>query len=585
MIMNEGWMRFNKYLYKYRRLEALVILLGLATVPLTLINPYLTKLVIDKAYGNKDIRLFFILAIIGGSIFVFNVLIDSLNGYLSQCLSRRVHFDMTKDLFRHLESLPLSFFNNKSTGDHIYSVSSDVGSVSSFVSSAVPYAIMLFPRLLFILVIVFYLNWKLALFAILMVPISYIHPYFFGKWLQEITRRIMERSQRVFRELHEAFSHIHLVKIFGREDYEIKKFEEELSERMDFESKAARLSSISDFSGSVLNKVIGGIIALYGGYQLISGAMSLGSLTAIMIYVTQLMGLVNSAGEFYKNIAVNSVSRRRLAEILDINPEIKNSESAVNYNILHGKIGFNGVWFGYEKDKFIAKDISLSIGPASKIALVGPSGCGKTTLLNLILRLYEPENGSIFIDGLNIKDIKLESLKKQIGMVLQEPFLWDDTVANNILYGAEAADEEEIINAARVAEAHAFIMNLPKQYDSIVGEMACKISEGQKQRIAIARAVIKNPKILILDEAMSSLDSETEDKILDNIRREFSGSTLIAVSHRLSTVKKMDLVYFFEGASKIDSGTHDVLMERNRKYHELFASQIETERLNTEKVY
>ena len=228
-----------------------------------------------------------------------------------------------------------------------------------------------------------------------------------------------------------------------------------------------------------------------------------------------------------------------------------------------------------KSDEFIVKGMNFSIKPSSKIALVGPSGCGKTTLLALILRLYEPKEGAILIDDLDIRDMKLKSLKTQIGIALQEPFLWNDTVANNILYGAEGAGREDLVKAAEIAEAHNFVSNLPKQYDSIIGEAACRISEGQKQRIAIARAVIGRPKILMLDEAMCSLDSETEDKIVDNIRREFENSTIIIVSHRLSTVRKMDCVYFLEGPGRMNIGTHDSLLTQNQKYRDLFASQIE----------
>lgn len=587
--MKADWTRFNKYLYKYWKIQAAVIFLGLVTVPLSLLNPYLTKLIIDKAYGNKDLKLFLILAIIGGSIFVFIGLINSLNNYLSRRIKCRVNFNMMKDMFRHLQALPIRFFKDKSTGEHVYKISNDVSSVTDFVCDTIPQMVTLFPRFLFILVIVFYLNWKLALLATLLAPITYINPYFFRKYLREITHRVVEKFEGIFKGLHEVFTNIHLVKALGKEDYEIRRFEKKLTERIDFEFKNARLLSISSFSSSVLNKVIGGVIALYGGYQVIKGTMTLGSLTAVMIYIGQMMGLTKSMGNFYQTITVNSVSRQRLAEVLDIEPTIKDKKNVVDYRISRGGIEFKNIYFGYKSSPyaagsgFILKGINFSIEPFSKIALVGPSGCGKTTLLTLLLRLYEPKEGSILIDELDIRDMKLKSLKAQMGIALQEPFLWNDTVANNILYGAKStAGKEDLIKAAEIAEAHDFILNLPKQYDSIIGEGAGKISEGEKQRIAIARAIIGRPKILMLDEAMSSLDSETEDKIVDNIRREFRNSTIVIVSHRLSTVKKMDLVYFLESPSRMSIGTHDDFLAESEKYRELFASQIEGEELKIE---
>ncbi len=567
--------RFNKYLYKYWKIQAVVILLGFITMPLSLVNPYLTKLIIDKAYGNKDPKLFLILAIIGGSVFIVNGILNSVSSYLARRIGSRVHFDITKDLFKHLQSLQLSFFNDKSTGEHIFKVSSDVDMVSSFVCNTLPQIIILFPRLLFILFIVFYLNWRLALFALLLIPISYTHFYFFVKWLREITRKMIEKSQDLFSRLYELFSNINLIKAFGKEDYEMKRFEENLLKKIDFDLKNAKLANISSFFSSVSDKVISGFIALYGGYQIIKGTFSLGSYTAVMIYLAQFIGLIKSIGGFYEAIMVSSISRQRIAEIFDTKPQIEDAQDAIDYRILQGKIEFRGSSFSYKKDEFILQRINFSIEPAAKIALVGRSGCGKTTLLSLLLRLYEPLEGCVLIDSLDIKDIKIKSLKEQIGIALQASLFWNDTIKNNILYAKETAPMDEVIEAAHTAEVSRFISRLPRGYDTVIGEDACNISEGQKQRIAIARAAIRRPKILILDEAMSSLDSETEDKIADNIKREFKDSTVIIVSHRLSTVQKMDLVYFLEDPSNMVIGTHKEILKINKKYRELFASQIE----------
>lgn len=574
--MNSKWMRFNRYLYKYWRLQAAVILLGIITVPLSLLNPYLTKLVIDQAYGNRDLKLFFILAIIGASVFIINGLISSVSSYLSGRINCQVNFDMTKDLFKHLQRLPLSFFSNRSTGEHIYRMDADVRSVSTFVCGTIPRMVVLFPRLLCILVVVFYLNWKLALLAVLLVPIGYLSPHLFGKWRREIVHKMILKAQGIFKELQEVFSHILLIKALGREKDEVGKFERGLTRKIELELKEARVSSIGGFTGSILNKLLSGIIALYGGYQVIKGVMTLGSFTAIMIYVTQLTGLLRSIGVFYQTIIISSVTRDRLGEILDIGPGICDSKDAAAYYIERGEIEFKGLSFGYREGALVLKDMGFLIEPASKIALVGPSGCGKTTILLLILRLYKQAKGAIFIDGIDTKGIKLDSLKSQIGIALQEPLLWNDSVRNNILYGAEDVTDEDVIKAAKLAEAHDFIVDLPDKYHSVIGEMACKISEGQKQRIAIARLLIKKPKIIILDEAMSSLDSETEDKIIDNLKDKFSDSTIIAVSHRFSTVRKMDQVYFLQGASEMKIGTHGDLMAQNPKYPGLFASQIKT---------
>jgi len=367
---------------------------------------------------------------------------------------------------------------------------------------------------------------------------------------------------------------MYLVKVFGKEDYEIRKFEESFSKIKDFEIKNAKLSNISNFSSSVLDRLISGMIALYGGYQLIKGNMTLGSLTAFMIYSVQLIGLANSIGGFYEAFTVNSLSCQRLAEILDMKQQIKDRQKSIAARISEGKIEFRNIYFGYKKEKYVLKGLNFIIPPFSKIALVGASGCGKTTLLNLILRLYEPDSGSILVDGIDNRDIKSESLKGQTGMVLQEPFLFNGTIANNILYAKEDASLDEIIEAARIAEAHNFISGLSKKYDTEIGENGCRISEGQKQRLAIARAVVKRPKILIIDEGLSSIDANTELRIIDNLKKEFADSTIIIVSHRLSTVQEMDLVYFLESPTKINIGTHNELVAQSPAYRELFANQI-----------
>jgi ABC-type bacteriocin/lantibiotic exporter with double-glycine peptidase domain len=578
--MRGNWKKpwqFKKYIYKYWKLQATVILLGFITLPLSLLNPYITKLLIDKAYIQKDLQLFFILALIGGVIFIFNTLVLRLNNYLSERMQQNVHFDMSKDLFRHLENLPLSFFNNTSSGEHIYMLSNDISSFSRFICGVLPQVVNLLPRILLTIAIVFYLNWRLALLSLLLVPIGYLPSLFFARWLKQATLSLIDKSQNVYKRLSESFSHIKLVKALGKERLETQKLEESLRLKVDSELKNIRLLNISEIYNVVLSKAIYGLIAFYGGYLVIKGTITLGSFTAVMIYLTQLLGLVETMKRLYESFAISSVSYERLNNIFKANPEIRDNGNSVTFHICSGKVEFKNVHFAYKTDKPIFQGMNFSVEPCAKIALVGHSGCGKTTLINLILRLFEPIGGSVFIDGKDIKNIEPVFLRMQTGIVLQEAFLWNDSIINNILYGVDKAKDEDVILAANLAEAHDFIMALPENYETVIGEMACKISEGQKQRIAIARALIKKPKILILDEAMSSLDSETEDKILDNILNEFPESTIILVSHRLSTVRKMELVYFLENNSNMVIGAHEELLGQSQEYRELFSSQIEKE--------
>ncbi len=569
------WTRFNTYLYKHWRLQVVVIVLGLVTVPLTLITPYLAKLGIDEAYANRDLELFFKLAAAGGAAFVVNGLISTLKRYLSRRINRRIHFNIASDLFRHLQYLPLRFFRDRSTGEHIYRISADVRAVSDFLTSTIPQFVTLLPKLVVILFIVFRLNPQLALLAALLVPVSFINPYVFARRLRGIARETASMNQGVFKSLQEVFSHILLVKALGKEETEIRKFEGRLAKVLEFELRRARVTGISSFSSSLVSKVLAGVVALYGGYQVIQGTMMLGTLTATMIYLTQLMGLVASFGSMYQTITVNSVRRQRLAEILDIPSSVRDPRRAVPRIIEKGGIEFRNVVFGYTADSPVLRGLSFSIRPGAKVALVGSSGCGKTTIICLILQLYEPQRGTILLDGIDARTIALDSLKSQVDVALQEPLLWNDTIADNIRYGAESPSHGDMLRAARLARVDEFVKKLGDGYDSVMGERACRLSEGQKQRIAIARSLIRRPKILLLDEAMSSVDSETEDVIMKNIASGFADTTVLVVSHRLSTVRMMDQVCFLQDGATMETGTHEELLGTNHLYRELFASQVE----------
>ncbi|RKY29274.1 MAG: hypothetical protein DRP74_09040 [Candidatus Omnitrophota bacterium] len=339
--------------------------------------------------------------------------------------------------------------------------------------------------------------------------------------------------------------------------------------------KNVRLELVSGFAGSLVNKVVIGLITFYGGYQVIKGRMTLGSLTAIMMYIGQLIGLQYSFARFFQNIALGLVSCQRVDEILDKRTKIVEAKQAKAVVFRRGQIQFRNVSFGYKQREPILSGINFDIGGGLHIALVGSSGCGKTTILNLILRLYEVWSGEIRIDGHNIKDLRFSSLRGQIGIALQEPFLWNDTIENNIRYAREDAGTREITEIAQLTGVDDFVKDLPGGYNTIIGENACKISEGQKQKIAIARALIKEPKILILDEAMSSMDPQSEEKIIKNIKDNFKDITLIIISHRLSTVMSAELVYFLTKEGNIIVDTAQNFLQRDRDFSRLFSHQGE----------
>jgi len=559
-------------------MEMVIIALSVILVPLGLVMPYLTKLMIDGAFANRDLALFIRLAIFGAIVFIITAIIDGLSGYLDEKLSLKVDFDINSKIFRHIQKLSLRFFRDKTTGEHIYKLSFDSQSITGMITNTLPQFILFVLRFLLITVIVFYLNWKMALLCFIISPVLYLGSYYYFPKRRDILEKQIGYSQSIFVRLQEVFSKMHLVKAFGKEEFEIRDFLNRLVEKLKLSLKSTRLKLYSAFTGNALTKFVLGTVSVYGGYQIIKGQMSLGSLTAIMIYLTQLINLQDSIGAFFQQIGFSFVSGDRITEILDRQPDIADKPDALAIELSNSDINFENVTFWYKEGSPVLKDLSFSIKYGSAVALVGHSGCGKTTLLNLILRLYESQKGKILISQHDIKYIKIDCLKDQVGIALQEPFLWNDTIENNIRYGNQDASSVQIIEAARLSGADSFIDMLPKKYQTNIGEDASLISQGQKQRIAIARAIIKNPSILILDEAMSSLDSESEDKIIDNIRENLRSSTLIVVSHRLSAVKNMDLIYFLEAPDKIEIGSHQELSISNTRYKELFASQLEIDK-------
>jgi len=383
-----------------------------------------------------------------------------------------------------------------------------------------------------------------------------------------------QNSEDTFNVLGEIFSHIPLIKIFAKEIATRREYLKKLIFEIRIRLKNIKLEMLSGFISRSEYKIVVGLISLYGGYQVIKGNLSLGSLSAITLYMYQLISLPNEFYSIFETFTFDMISCKKIAKVLDEKitaGEIKNAKKVI---FEKGDIIFENVNFGYLQNQYVLRNVNFRISSGCHIALVGHSGCGKTTILNLLARLYEPWTGEVFIDNWNINAIKLHSLRKQIGFALQEPFLLNSTIEDNIKYAREDATSEELMRVSKITCVDEFIKDLPNGYQTVVGENASKISEGQKQRIAIARAIIKNPKILILDEALSSLDSQTEEKIIDNLRSEFWNSTLIIVSHRFSTVQKMNLVYFFESPSNMRIGTHEELIEISPAYRRLFASQV-----------
>ncbi|MFH1441175.1 MAG: ABC transporter ATP-binding protein [Candidatus Omnitrophota bacterium] len=566
--------KFLRYLLPFWKRELLISSFSAAALCLDLINPYLSKLIIDKAYANKDFKLFIILISLGAVIFILSNTLTGLNEYLNRYINLRINFDLNNKIFKQLQRLPYSFSQNATTGQRLFNLSYDIDHASHFIAEILPQGISLIPRAFFILLIIFFLNWKIALLALALTPFLYLSPYYFSKKLKKVFNVYLENYRNIFSRLQESLSHIHMVKSFGKENKETLIFAKRMIKNMRFRLSNTKTEVIGAFVNRLANHIVLGIIILYGGFQVIKGRITLGTFTTIAIYISQLSGLYNSLGYFFQQVSLGLVSYKKLDAILTSGQEVRKNITAQTIIFPKGTIQFKDVTFGYNhgQNKKILNNISFNIPSSSCIGIVGPSGRGKTTIINLLLGLYELDAGEILIDEYNIKHVKNKIFYSQVSAALQEPYLWNDTIENNIKYGKENADFKEVLKAAKIACVDDFVNSLPEKYNTTIGENACKISAGQKQRIAIARALIKKPKIIILDEALSSIDADLEGQIINNIRHYFKDSTVIVISHRFSAINKMDKIYFLDDNICID--THQELMRKNSNYQKYVANQL-----------
>ncbi|MFH1508548.1 MAG: ABC transporter ATP-binding protein [Candidatus Omnitrophota bacterium] len=566
-------LRFIKFALPFRMYWLGVAFFSLLGIVFGLVNPFLSKLIVDNALIKKDIRFFILISLIAGCVYLVTDLVNRINNALYRYIRMKVHFQLSKELFAHMQYLPFSWFKARNTGGHIYKLNYDIDNVSGFITQIMPGMVFVPLRIIFILIIVFFLSWKMALISLLLAPFLYLSSRYFAKRTRAMVEDLVSSCECIFSSLQETFSNIQLVKVFGKEKSSIGVFINRLIDNLKINFKILKLEAVSGFITEIFSKSTIGLIAFYGGYQVIKGELSLGSLTATMVYFAQLAGLENQMAGFFQTTAVGIFSCERIASILDEEKSEIEKLDTQAVLIKKAQVVFKGVSFGYENQKPILEGMNFTIPHSGRMALVGASGCGKTTLLCLILGLYQLWKGQILIDGCDIRRMKADVLKGQIGFAMQEPFLWNDSISNNIKYASEVADKSEIIKAAKLSGVDEFIQDLPDGYETIIGEHAVNLSEGQKQKIAIARALIKNPKILILDEAMSSMDSLSEEKIISNINQEYPQVTLISVSHRLSTVMNMEWVYYMRNPREILIDRALNLIKANPEFRDLFGKQ------------
>ena len=537
---------------------------------------FLVKPALDGIFLKKDAQMLIWIPLVVIFIYLAKGLCSYGQMVLMNYIGLRVVADLRGSLYRQIQKQSLSFFTRHPTGILMSRITNDAGTLQGAVSDAVTTMFKDTFTLIGLIFVIFYRDWKLAVIAILIFPLIIYPIAKFGKKMRSVATRTQITMGALTTLLHETISGTRIVKAFGMEEYENKRFSEENERFFKLNIKAVSINA----AASPFMEFLGGIgiaaIILYGGFQVIKGGATPGTffsfLTALIMLYEPVKRLTNMNNTIQQGIA----GAQRVFSIIDMEPEIGDGPDAVALPKITRSIDIENVSFAYEETP-VLKDIDLSIRAGEVVAFVGMSGGGKTTLVNLIPRFYDVTTGRIAIDGQDIRDVTVESLRGQIAMVTQQTILFNDTVRNNIAYGDIQRSEEEIVGAARAAHAHDFIMQLPQGYDTIIGEAGTKLSGGERQRISIARAILKDAPILILDEATSSLDTEAEievQKALDNL---MAGRTTLIIAHRLSTIRNADRIIVLVNGRIVEEGNHEFLLAKRGEYYKLYCMQFTEE--------
>lgn len=571
-------MRFVK---PYRWELFLTIFIGILKFAIPLFIPLLIQIVIDDIIGSETLtnvekteQLFYWL---GGTIIVFFIVrppIEYYRQYYAQHLSNKILFDIRKELYGHLQRLSLKYYANTRVGEVISRVINDVEQTKNFVMTGLMNLWLDLVTIIIAIVIMLSMDVKLTLVSLIAFPFyAFSVKYFFGR-LRDLTRKRSQALAGVQSYLHERVTGMSIIKSFTLERHEQKIFDETNGEFLD---KALDHSKWNAKSFAVVNTItdVAPLLVIgYAGYQVINGTLSVGVMVAFIAYIERLYGplrrLVSSSTTLTQSIA----SMDRMFELMDEKYDVENKVDARELTNAKGKVNFEDVSFRYEADgSTVLNSIDFTINPGETAAFVGMSGGGKSTIVSLIPRFYDAVDGSVKIDNVDVRDVSIQSLRSQIGIVLQDNILFSDSVKQNILMGKPDATDEEVIAAAKAANAHDFIMSLPEGYNTKVGERGVKLSGGQKQRVAIARVFLKNPPILVLDEATSALDLESEALIQESLERLAHDRTTIIIAHRLSTITHADKIFVIDHGKLVEEGNHDSLMDKQGVYYNLFQVQ------------
>lgn len=570
----DSYKRLLSYLKPYKKLLILSVFFMILVSLSNLVVPWIIKDVIDRVLEEKDLRMLYIIIVAILVTFFIRALTTFGHRYLMGYIGQAVIMDIRNALYRHLQRLSIAYYDRRRTGDIMSNLTNDISAlqtaiVTDFISLVQESAIFIgsFGSMI-------YLQWKLTVLCLVIVPlVSYVIK-FFGKKLHNSGKDVQESLADVTSMLQETIQGVRIVRSFNRGAYEEKRFRK--INQLSFAAAVRAIRQQSQMTPFVefLAAIAVCAIIWYGGVSVIDGVMSTGELIAFLIYAINLANPTRRVAESVGNIQKSLAAAERVFSILDEQPEVQNKENAKDIEVGEGRVEARHVSFSYEEAKPVLTDLNFLAEAGQTIALVGPSGSGKTTIANLLPRFYDVTSGGIYIDGIDIREFTISSLREHIGLVPQDTLLFNTTIKENILYGKLDATDEEVWSAVKAANAEKFIRELPNGIETKVGDRGLVLSGGQRQRIAIARAILKDPAILILDEATSALDTESEKIVQDALEKLMVGRTSFVIAHRLSTVKNADQIFVLNNGHVEESGTHDELINKGGLYHELYTMSI-----------
>ena len=574
---NKGtFRRLMKLIEKYKFLVLLSLLLAVVVVATQLYAPILFGKAVDLAIGKGNVDIKGIITILVKTAVVIGItaLAQWIMSVINNRITYRVVMDLRVQAFRHLQKLDIAYIDSHEHGDIVSRIITDIDQLSDGLLMGFTQFFTGVITILGTLIFMFSVNVKIALIVVLLTPLSLFVASFIAKRTYSMFKKQSETRGEITSHINEMVGNQKLVKAFGREEASEEKFDE-INERLTkYSLKASFFSSMVNPSTRLINAIVYAGVGGFGALSVIAGRLSVGQLSCFLSYATQYTKPFNEISGVVTELQNALASAARVFELIDEKEQIPDRDGAKELEKADGSVEFDNVCFSYDKSKELIKNLSISAKPGQRVAIVGPTGCGKSTLINLLMRFYDPDSGMIKVDGENSADFTRKSLRKNFGMVLQETWLKSGTVRENIAYSNPDATDEEIIAAAKLTHAHSFIKRLPDGYDTVLGENGGSLSQGQKQLLCITRVLLNLPPMLILDEATSSIDSHTEIRIQKTFAKMMQGRTCFVVAHRLSTIRESDIILVMNKGQIVEQGTHEQLLEKQGFYYELYNSQF-----------